>query len=416
MSYLDETVNSVQFKEYNFYVAYTGLPVVYISTENNQPVISKTEKVSGTFELVAPKSTIYKNLKASIQINGRGNTGWYGTPKKSYNIKFETKESVCGMEKSRKWALIDNYHDRSLLRNKYIAYLNHHVFTDLGWNPSYVHCDLVMNGEYMGNYIIAERIKIESGRVNIKDISKVDDITKGGFICEVNERMDESFNFRTTHGVNTYTGNTGVAISLKDPDEVSEEIQGRVQTVVQTAEDVLFSDSFADIESGWRKYFDEKSVIDWYLIHEFACMFDASDFYTSAYFYYNPKDKKLHMGPCWDYDTAMRREKLHVTGLELSQINSWYKRFFEDKEFVWLVKQRWAQKKYELKNSIIKIDDYKEELETSAEYNFIRWKILGTHYEGIDSWESLKTYSEQVDSLKEWVNKRIEDMDLYLTN
>ena len=148
--------------------------------------------------------------------------------------------------------------------------------------------------------------------------------------------------------MNTYTGNAGVAICLKDPDEVSEEIQNRVQTIVQTAEDVLFSDNFKDSKTGWRNYLDEKSVIDWYLIHEFACMYDASDFYTSAYFYYNPKDKKLHMGPCWDYDTAMRRDFSPVTnttgeptvdGFEFAVINSWYKRLFDDEQFYSSVKK-----------------------------------------------------------------------------
>ena len=70
------------------------------------------------------------------------------------------KHPILGMEESKKWALIDNYHDRSLLRNSYVSYLNHTILTNLGWNPSYVHVDLVLNGEYAGNYLLAERKKL----------------------------------------------------------------------------------------------------------------------------------------------------------------------------------------------------------------------------------------------------------------
>ena len=396
--------------DYPFHVSFTGLPLVVITTEGMRPVDSKTEKIPGILRLLTPEGSDYEELNnIDLLINGRGNSSWNlaFTSKRSFNIKFDKKIELCGMAKSKKWALIDNHHDRSLLRNLYVSYINHHVFTNVGWNPKYIHCDFILNGEYRGNYIISERNKIETERINVKDISKVDDVSEGGFLCEIDERFDEVFHFRTTHGLNTYSGKPGVAICLKDPDEVSDEVFNYVKAIVQTAEDALFSEDFNDPNIGYAKYFDVDALVDWYLIHEFVCMFDASDFYTSAFFFYNPTDQKLHMGPCWDYDTAMRRD---VMNLEVREINSWYKRLFEDGNFEKLVKKRWNEKKYQLKESISKLDEFFNGIHVSADYNFMRWPILGTYYEGQDTWVDLKSYQDQVNFLKDWVFRRYEFM------
>ena len=117
------------------------------------------------------------------------------------------------------------------------------------------------------------------------------------------------------------------------------------------------------------------------------------------------------MGPCWDYDTAMRRD---VKGLELRDINSWYKRLVEDEIFNERVKDRWNAKKYELMESIGKIDEFVDAIRVSAELNFIRWDVLGTYYAGQPTWEELKTYQDQVVFLKDWVTNRIKTMDVLI--
>lgn len=316
------------------------------------------------------------------------------------------------MSNSKKWALRDNYHDRTLLRDRYVSWISQNVFTNMGWQPSNINCDFVLNGEYKGCYVLTERIKIEKDRLNISDISKVEEVSQGGFICEIDERLDEQHHFRTTHGANHYNGEKGIAICLKDPDEVSEEAFEHVKNVVQTAEDALYSDEFRNTDIGYAHYFDIGALVDWYLLHEFVCMYDASSFYTSAYFFYNPNDGKLHMEPCWDFDTALRRD---VTGLELREINSWYRRLFEDENFTRLVKSRWNEKKNELAGSLRILDEMATEICYSAEFNFARWPILGTAYEGL-GWEDLKTYQDQVDFLKGWAINRIESIDRILAD
>lgn len=410
VSYVNIVNDSSVTKVYPFHVAYTGLPTLYITTENGQAVENKTDKVLGFLNLYGGGK--FEDVNVNLEINGRGTTGWYGSPKKSYNLKFENKESVCGMAKSKKWALRDNYHDRSLLRDRYVSYISQNILTNMGWQPSNTNCDFVLNGEYKGCYVLTERIKIEKDRLNIADISKVNNIVEGGFLCEVDERFGEKFHFRTTHGLNDYSGEKGIAICLKDPDDIDEETFGYIKGIVQTAENALYSDDFKNTENGYAHYFDVDALVDWYLIHEFVSLYDASSFYTSAYFYYNPKDGKIHMGPCWDYDTALRRS---VTDLELRKINSWYRRLFEDERFCMLVKQRWREKKDELIHSISAIDKLADEIRVSANFNFMRWQVLGTPYEGL-GWENLKSYQDQVDFMKDWATNRLSIMDEYINN
>lgn len=302
--------------------------------------------------------------------------------------------------------MIANYFDKTLLRCSYVSYLNKYVFTNLGWNPSYIHVDVVLNGEYVGNYTLAERIKIEDKRINIQDISK--DIENGGFVCEINERMDEPFNFRTLHGI-SFTGKSGLAISLKDPDDVSIEVKDKVQLIVQNAENVLFSNSFADENDGYVKYFDVDSLVDWYCLHEFVKMPDATVFFTSVYFYYDPTDGKIHMGPCWDYDTGAGNNTLYckIDEFHLNNHATWFCRLWKDDNFKQKVKARWNEKYADLYASLGMIENWADDLNVSVDYNFIKWPVLGVELEitALD-YSERTTYKSELDYMKDWLQQR----------
>ena len=401
----------ISIQNVDFYVAYTGLPTLIISTDKK--ITSKEEKINGKLILKAKGlKEDYEDLEIDMKINGRGNSSWNGAEKKSYNIKLDDKKQLLGMGKSKKWALIANYFDKSLLRNSYAEYLSKNVFSNLAWNPSYVHVDVVINGEYNGNYILAERIKIEDTRLDIQDISKTADIHEGGFLCEINERFDEAYNFRTNHGIYIPTQSEGVAISLKDPDEVSVVIQEEIKKIVQLAEDALFSEKFSDCEIGYENYFDINSLVDWYIMHELVRMQDACWFRTSAYFFYNPNDKKIHMGPCWDYDLGFgnvpENQNLIPQGFDCKIHSQWYIRLFEDRRFVTFVQERFNEIFDDLNNSVQYLSDVSKDIDISANYNFLKWNILGVQT-GLNpaGWETRMTYKSEVDFLESWYLQRL---------
>lgn len=380
----------------------TNIPIVEINVSDGSDIDSKeiwkTASISITGDFCGEENLIIEEF----QIKGRGNSSW-SLPKKPYSMKFSSKEKVLGMAKSKRWVLIANYSDKTLLRNYFISKLGNNLYNTV-WNPSFKSVNLVVNGKYQGVYLLGESIRIDKNRVNIDDISEKED---GGFIFEINARLDEKFNFVTENNV---------CISLKDPDDANAEIQETVKNVIQNAETVLFSDDYTDSETGYCKYFDVDSVIDWYIMNELGKNVDSANF-SSIYFYYDGSDRLLHMGPNWDFDISCGNVNYNgcdsYTGLYVKENSIWIKRMFSDTEFVEKLKERWNGTKTELQNYInSELQSYADILSDSVEVNFKKWDLLG-HYvwPNCAGYENRTTYQSEVDYMINWLNCRYDYMD-----
>lgn len=417
-------------------VAYTGLPTLYLNTEVPTASITKEEYVFGDFKLITKDYGIteysfskIKNGEKKEGVKGRGNSTWL-MPKKGYAIKFDKKQSLFGLAKAKKWCIIANYSDKTLLRNKIASIMGNDLFNK-EWNPVFYNIDVVLNGEYKGNYIFCERNTLGEGRIDIQDISDVEekltkgndskikdsngdgikDLNDGGFLIEVEEEVyrarENDFYFKSPI--------TEHFFCLKDPDNVSEIIHEKVESIVTNAENILYSNDFLDLQNGWRKYIDENSVIDWYIINEFAKNND-SKFYSSVYMYYNPIDEKLHLGPIWDFDIAFGN--INYNGCNKNQgfwvkESVWISRMFEDDDFVVNLKDRWNEKKmalYSLVNDDLQIIANENTL--SAEYNFKLWQILGLAvWPNPAGSENRTTYLNEIEYLSDWMNERFNWID-----
>ena len=430
-------------------VAYTGLPILYINTEvpidsitkdttiiNGTDTINTNGYVFGNMQLVYVDDTPTfsytfkktKNGEKKEGIKGRGNTTWYDMPKKGYNIKFDKQQSLFGLPASKKWCILANYDDKTLLRNKFSSVLGKEIFNS-EWNPYSYSVDVVWNGEFRGNYTLSEKNTIEDSRIDIQDISDygsaaftdqngdgVIDLYDGGFILEIDERLDAPYWF--------FTSKEKTPVTLKEPDEVSREIQLHVNKIVLDAENSLYSDYFTDPNEGWRKYFDENSVIDWLFTNEIARNHDAP-YYASIYKFYSPEDGKLHYGPIWDFDMGFGNDGENGKRPEQGITTGWYvkngfwtARMFKDSAFVVNVINRWREKKAELDAAVAEIfpalarDD-----SISAECNFMKWKILGTYvWPNPVGFEKRLTYQSEVDYMKDWLEERIAWLDDAIEN
>lgn len=415
--------------------AYTGLPILYLDTEVPIKKINKENYVFGSMKLVyGPDKEFtytFKKEKDGVKnegVKGRGNSSWT-MPKKGYSIKFDKKQSLFDLPASKKWCIIANHTDKTLLRNKFTAVLGKEIFNS-EWNPDFISVDVVWNGEYQGNYILGERNVIGKGRINIQDISDYseknvaagDFIDKngdnqvnyydGGFVLELDKRDDAEFFFLTTHDQH---------IALKDPDDVSDEIKNHIKTIVQTAEDALYSETFTNPENGWRKYFDESSAIDWYIVNVFAPNPDLN--FSSIYRYFNPADQKIHFGPNWDFDISYgnRSENGNIPKWELTSgwyNNAWIKQMLLDSAFVAKFKNRWKERKLELKEAInSRLQSLADVNSISAECNFIKWNILGTYvWPNNIGAEERTTYQSEIDYMKNYMQGRFEWLDNAIEN
>lgn len=142
----------------------SNVPSLFINLNNDvtQDVLdsgSKDEKYKATLSAVGAEKKDYNISNYNITIKGRGNTTW-AMPKKPYQIKFDKKINLLGTgtAKAKKWVLIANYTDPTLLKNKIVNDLC--VNSELSNIPNSQFIDLYIDGNYVGNYLLCDKIEI----------------------------------------------------------------------------------------------------------------------------------------------------------------------------------------------------------------------------------------------------------------
>ena len=410
-TYLIRAVNSKnqESKEHSVTSQKLNLPVVSVNlglSEENFASFKKKGKISASLSVFSKDNRL---TDAPLTIKGRGNSSWFNAPKKSYTLKFEYKQDFLGLGKHKSFALIANYFDKTLLRNVSAYSLAKKVFTKMSWAPSAKTVHLFIDGVYQGLYSAVESVKIAKNRVNIPDISDfvpiqetTQDMTafdKYGFILEVNDRLDEDFNFRS---------NKGVPFSLKEPDgsDLNEVICNKIEEKTNQIEAEVYAGNFSNI--------DLYSFADWWIVEELAKNTD-SQFYSSCYMYFDPVDKKFHMGPVWDFDLGFGNNMVDVNtdGFQADAASNganWILELRKSEKFKNIVKERWSECKplIELYFS----NEYEENfsnIKEDVDFNFIRWPILGKSvWKAPNDCEERKDYDSEVEYFKTWKDNRIQ--------
>jgi CotH kinase protein len=395
----------------NFVPTTTNLPVLDITTDNAAPIVSTTDYVSGSMSIAPLASSTDPVFSGTMEIKGHGNTTW-ALPKKPYKVKLDSKASLLGMPAGKDWVLLANYDDKSLLRDQVAFEVSRRV--DLAWTPNSQFVELYLNGQYQGNYQLTEEIKIDKHRVNIPEMDDTDISGKsltGGYLLEVDTRGDpDDILFKTSRGV---------LFDLHDPDPDAPQQLTYIQNYMQQAEDALYSADFTDSATGYPKYLDQDSFIDWYLVNELFKNNDAV-FWSSCWLY-KDRSGKIFMGPAWDFDIGAGNINYNgnddPTGWWLRSnplpFTQWTKRLFDDPAFAAAVAARWKQlKTAQLDTLPVYIDENAAALSQSQENNFRRWPILGQYV--FPNAEVAGSYQGEVSYLKSWLAQRIAWMDSQL--
>lgn len=405
-TYLIRAVNSKnqESKEHSVTSRRLNLPVVSVNLgllEENFASFKNKEKISASLSVFSKENSL---TDAPLTIKGRGNSSWFNAPKKSYTLKFESKQNFLGLEKHKSFALIANYFDKTLLRNITAYSLAKNVFTKMSWAPSAKTVHLFIDGVYQGLYSAVETVKIAKNRVNIPDISdfvssqETTNFEDYGFILEVNDRMDEDFNFESVKGV---------PFSLKEPDgkDLNKDICNKIEEKTKLVEEKLYQGDFSDI--------DLYSFADWWIVEELAKNTD-SQFYSSCYMYFDPADKKFHMGPVWDFDLGFGNNGVDVKteGFQADEAQNganWILELRKSEEFKNIVKERWNTCKPLIESYFS--GEYEENLSNikkDVDVNFIRWPILGKSvWKAPNDCEERKDYDSEVEYFKTWKDNRI---------
>ena len=351
----------------------TGLPTVYVDTENGKAVTSKTQFVKAKVKIRGNEQ--YEGLgETSCEIRGRGNTTWTW-PKKPYLIKLDEKQHIFGMHKHKRWVLLANFMDRTLMRN--LVSMKVSSMTKLAWTPGCVPVELVLNGQHMGSYLLIEQVRVDNHRVNITEMTKDDNsgnAVTGGYLLELDFHYDNEVQWYDYHGHNNQSG-SGVPFGVKypDPDDLTTQQLQYIKQYVSDAASALYGVNFKDPEKGWRAYIDEDSFIDYWIVFEVMGNHELGN--PGSVFMHKDRGGKLVAGPCWDFDWGVLSYNTSPqarTGL-INGSAIWYGRLRQDPAFEAKLKARFQ----ELLPQLETIPDYMDQCEAlltaSAKLNFELW-------------------------------------------
>ena len=182
---------------------------------------------------------------------------------------------------------------------------------------------------------------------------------------------------------------------------------------VEDFEEVLFSANFKDESTGYRAYIDFDSFVDWYIVNEFTKNHDAW-FQDSCFLFYSSADKKIHMGPIWDFDISCgnnKNECADPTGFFI-QSRHWFKRLWEDEFFREKVAERWKKCSPQVWESFDWIEEQANFLEDDANFDDKIWQRFGyRQWPNAPGYKERKTYRAEVDYMLNWLKTRAQWLD-----
>lgn len=381
------------------------MPILCIDTETGRDVESKTEYIGATLSIFNSDSEHFIE-SMDMQIRGRGNYTWNDLEKKSYKMKLSEKQSLLGLGegKAKKWVLLANMCDQSMLRN-YLSLNLAGSMPHIAWSPDSTSVEVYLNGEYRGVYLLCEEIDANANKVNVQE-----DLTGAGtdvdFLIELSgSAKDPSFHAAER----TYQ----IHNDLSANEQEAKQQKSFITSYVISAWEAVKSGD----ETAVAEYIDIDSMVDAYLVEEITKNLDCG--YDSFYLYRNVGGK-LTFGPVWDFDNSLgnanegteRYQYLYAAYNERFQNNPWFYTIMEQQWFRQRVLQRWDE-----------IADLRSELSSivleagKAEYksycrNFERWDLFGRSWNReTEQITSLMSYKEHYEFLAKWVDQRLDWLD-----
>ena len=404
------------------------------------------------------------------KITSHGNVSWGCSLKKPYNFKLPKKADLYGMGKAKKWMLISNYLDHSMLRNYFTMELSRAVGMEYVIDSTFV--DLYADGAYRGTYQLCERIQVQKDRLDIrdlegdteklntqdleeyphiavgaKDISECalncykyfdipndpDDIT-GGYLLQFQQWARYSYKAESA-----FVTSRGQVVQIDGPEYASEKQVLYIRQFMQELEDAIYSDTgYNSLGKHYSEYMDMESFTSAYIIEELSMDIDAG---STSFYMYKDSDKngdgKLHFCPLWDFDLAYGTfgkfaensdgDKSYskdynsifaayfpVNGYESGHPAagiSWLGKMYKKPEYKKVLARVWVDKFDGILKTMLDGDDpvitqMARDILSSAEMSNARWHTFGGKEFCVFGDKSGKDFMESVAILQDYAQKR----------
>ena len=397
------------YQDYTIVAQNTGLPIVRIETPQRKAVSSKDVWMSGaTLKIELEDGTV--DYEGPMEIRGRGNSTW-NYPKKPYALRLESKSEILSMPSHKRWILLANWKDRTLMRNDAAFWLSRH--TGLPYTVRGQFVEVVMNGLHIGNYYLCEQIKLNKNRVNLKEMDPQEtdpEKITGGYLLEVDTYYDEQNKFIFSNLFN-------LPWMVKEPDEddLSDAAFQYIKGWIYDLE-TLLKDNNRVWAHEYEEYLDVDTAIDYLIVEELT---GNNDFYNawpwpgphSAYLY-KERNGKLYHGPVWDFDYHVFCPQFTRQWVGATK-TMFYPALLKDEKFRNRLVERWDMYKDELKKLPEYIDAQADYIRLSEGFNHRQWPIVNNPENGDED----MTFQEAVDRIKQafldkwtWMDQNIRNL------
>jgi len=408
---IEQTEESEQIEEEEI----LPFPVLHITSELDPFIQYRRFWHDGTLSLSGSNVEYGDFTDVAVGLRGRGNSTWWdGEDKRPLRIRFEEAQSLLGSEyEAADWILLADHFDRSLMRN-YAALTFAESLGSMPFTPRPHHVQLYVNGEYMGVYLLTDERDVQPGRL---EIAWDPDPALSGFMIELDARAPQSGEyddtFVTVHGMH-YDIRYPSRNSRRTQEHV-DYVRGYLETVSQTIRSGNFGQAMTLI--------DLDTFVDFYLVQE---LFKNADVHSLSVFMYitgEGAERRLYMGPVWDFDIAAGNKRDMPLGsnpyyIFAAVVNYWYRHLMQMPEFREAVTERWNEIRDEqVVQMIADIRARAERYHSEFIRNFGRHRVMGVRGFGSPAEIlAILTFSGQVEHLAQWFEARSVWLDDYFND
>lgn len=415
----------------------SNLPIIIIDTKGQ--IINRDSDIIASMKIVDNKGKRNSITDTDFSYNGPIHIEYHGQssffndwPKKSFNMELiDAQEEnldlpLLGMPAGNDWVLYGPYNDKSLMRNA----LNYELGRKFGhYAPRTAFCEVVLNGDYIGLYILIEKIRRDKNRVNIAKLKETDiqgDDLTGGYIVKIDKGDWDEYGWSSQYN----SANGGQIMFFwhyPKPDKIRTVQKQYIQNYISAFENTLMNTNWNNQSTGYYKYVDMPSLTDYFIINELSKNVDAYRISTFLHKDKNSNEGKLTFGPIWDYDLSFGNANYYfgertdgwvyqsIDPDDSYQVPFWWGKFMQDDNFKSNAKCRWKN----LRNGVLHkdsiysiIDSLSEKIAEARIRNFQKYPVFGVWV-----WPNYfvgNSYEEEIDYMKEFISARLEWLDEYM--
>ncbi|MBR5085739.1 MAG: CotH kinase family protein [Muribaculaceae bacterium] len=375
-----------------------SLPVMFINTDGGVPITSKDEYVYAEYYvdnmgIEGIDNVGLEDAPELMQIRGRGNYTWSSFDKKPYRLKLDSKISLLGMKRNKHWALMAHADDNlSFLRNTVGFELSRMM--GLAWTPSQQPVEVVLNGDYIGLYMLTEIPRVEPDRVNVTEQADYETnpfIVSGGWLVEIDNYQEEE-QIRTVEG-----NGKNIWSTYKSPEHLSDEQRTYLTGLINTANAAIYVNDKSD--NSWEQYIDPDTLACYYIVQEL--LDDTESFHGSCFWHKeNGNDAKIMFGPVWDFGNAYHRNIGRFIWDRPAFNQTWIGEIAKFPHFQEIVKKHWFRfVRYHYPKMDSFIDHFIDKIYLAAMCDASRWP----QYNNADILYDKTTFKSYFNEKYEWL-------------